>query len=119
MMEEISIIIGLHLIIVRIEPNTLVSIQISYGELTYLSAASSAPSGGLVMVYVGKLTDVALRPNIDPSWGHLWRYIIDCSQALLLMCGIMPLYCHRKTTRCCLTGGLLGSARTRDRKEGE
>jgi hypothetical protein len=83
MMEEISIIIGLRLIIVRIEPNALGSIQISYGELTYLSA-SNAPSGGLVMVYVGKLTEVALRPNIDPSWGHLWRYIIDCSQALLL-----------------------------------
>ena len=103
----------------RIEPNTLGSIQIPYGELTYLSAASSAPSGGLVMVYVGKLTEVALRPNTDRSWRHLWRYIIDCSQALLLTRGVMPLYSHRKTTRCCLTGGLLGSTRTKDQKEEE
>ena len=88
-----AIIIRLRLIIVRIEPNTLGSIQIPYGELTYLSAASSAPSGGLVMVYVGKLTEVALRPNTDRSWGS----------------GVTSSIVRR----------LLGSAQTRDQKEEE
>jgi hypothetical protein len=43
------------------------------------------------MVYVGKLTEFGVASEQRLVVGHLWRYIIDCSQALLLTRGVMPL----------------------------
>ncbi len=88
MIEQISIIVRFRLIIVRIEPNTVGSIQNPYGEPN-LSVSSRK---GCIEELIGRIAGGGFASKQRLVVGHPWRYIIDCWQPVSLTRGVMPLY---------------------------